>query len=351
MGKVLIFIGTPKQAHYYSHIVKALKSEGIDVILVARPKECTLDLMNHYFDEYDIVYFSDSIINKAFGMFAVNKELYKIAKANSLSAMISTLNPSVSQMGKFLDIPTITINDTDHAKILASLCIPFSDIVLTNATYLHDYGHKHIRYDGFLELIYLDRTHFIPNKDTINRLKSDNDQKLIVLRFIKSAASHDLESGGFSLAIKIKLVEYLSQYGQIMISSESELPPEIEKYRFKMEPHELHSCLYYSDLCVSDGSSTAVEAALLGTPSIHYEKLNYRGNMSKITSHLGYLKYLSEKRMFNTYNNKSDVLLNSLKFIRNPNSKRRAIERSDKFFRDNRSPLKFIIDTVQRAIK
>lgn len=51
------------------------------------------------------------------------------------------------------------------------------------------------------------------------------------------------------------------------------MDPELERYKLKVSLEKLHDLLYYATLYVGDGATTAVECAVLGTPSIYVSSL------------------------------------------------------------------------------
>ena len=51
------------------------------------------------------------------------------------------------------------------------------------------------------------------------------------MRFVSWTANHDIGHSGVSPVNKIKAVKKFLNYGKVFVSSESELPSEIDKYR------------------------------------------------------------------------------------------------------------------------
>lgn len=56
---------------------------------------------------------------------------------------------------------------------------------------------------------------------------------------------------------------------RVFITSEAELNPELQKFRFKIGPEKLHHALYYASIVVSEGATVASEAGVLGTPAVY----------------------------------------------------------------------------------
>ena len=94
-----------------------------------------------------------------------------------------------------------------------------------------------------------------------------------MIRFVSWDANHDVGQKGLSYQDKIKLVEELSKECRVFISSENELDDSFKAYQLRIHPQDLHSILYYASLYVGEGSTTASEAVILGTPTIYVNTL------------------------------------------------------------------------------
>ena len=79
--------------------------------------------------------------------------------------------------------------------------------------------------------------------------------------------SHDI--GHHGIQNKIEFVKELEKYGRVLITSEGDMNPYLEKYRIKVSPEKLHDLLYYATLYIGEGGTTASECAVLGTHAIH----------------------------------------------------------------------------------
>ena len=62
----------------------------------------------------------------------------------------------------------------------------------------------------------------------------------------------------------------LKQKGNVYITSEKELPPELEDYKLLIDLKDIHHLMFFSDLFIGDSQSMIVEAAMLGTPSVRF---------------------------------------------------------------------------------
>ncbi|NQE53352.1 hypothetical protein C5S29_07145 [ANME-1 cluster archaeon GoMg3.2] len=153
------------------------------------------------------------------------------------------------------------------------LYLPFIDAVLTPSCFKKDLGKKQVRYKGYHELAYLHPNYFTPDPSVLAEIGLDKDDKYVILRFVSWSGIDNLGHHGFNLQAKKELVRELGKYGRVFITSEGQLPQELEKYKIKVSPEKLHDLLYYASLYVGEGATTASECAVLGTPSIYISSL------------------------------------------------------------------------------
>jgi hypothetical protein len=153
------------------------------------------------------------------------------------------------------------------------LYVPFSDAVLTPSCFRKDFGRKHIRYDGYVELAYLHPNVFRPDPAVLDAIGVGRHEPYIIMRFVGWKAGHDIGRGGFDLATKIRAVRALEEYGRVFLSSELPLPPELEPCRLVAPPGQIHHLLSYARMLVCDSGTMTTEAALLGTPVVRCDSI------------------------------------------------------------------------------
>lgn len=162
----------------------------------------------------------------------------------------------------------MVFNDTELVKF-EKIVTMFADTVCTPYCFRKDVGRKNVRYNGFHELAYLHPEYFSPDKSVLDNLGID--ERFIVVRLISWSAYHDSGLRGLNPSKVFEIIKSFEEYGKVFITSENKLQGQLENYRLKISPEEIHSVLYYADLYFGEGGTMAAEAAMLGTPSIHVE--------------------------------------------------------------------------------
>ncbi|TFH41499.1 MAG: DUF354 domain-containing protein, partial [ANME-2 cluster archaeon] len=234
--------------------------------------------------------------------------------------------------------PHITFSDTEHVITNDWLTYPFTNVVCTPSTFKKTINvKKHIKFDGFFELAYLHPKHFIPDALILKNLPLNETERFIIIRFVDWNASHDVGQTGISNALKKEYISVLSEYGQVFLSSESELPSEYEKYKLDVPPEEFHSVLAYAQLYIGEGGSTATEAALLGTPSIH---------VSTSAKLCGVFDDLLEHKLVYAYDDDRKALEKAVAILIDLQSKEKWINKRDAMLKEKTDVAKFIINLI-----
>ena len=265
----MIGIGHPRQVHFWKNIVRNLMDDGHDVKIVAWKKDILLDLLNAYGFEYEVIGKNyKGLIKKAYGMFENDIKLFKIAKKFKPDILMGG-SPYLAHVSKLIGKPYIYFFETEHAHISYWLTYPFADVICSPSCFKKKINsHKYVTYNSYSHLAYLHPNYFTPDPSVLEDMGLSADDTFIIIRLVLLDASHDARSKGFSNKFLEQSIKLLEEYGNTFITSERKLSKSLEKYRITFPPEKLHSALYYASLHVGDGG-TAIESAILGTPSVH----------------------------------------------------------------------------------
>jgi predicted glycosyltransferase len=332
--KVLIDIGHPAHVHFFKNIAWAMEKNGHEVLVTAREKDVTVELLESYGFKYEV------LSRMGTGKGNLMKEwagrdikLLKIARKFNPDFLTGILNPCVAHVAWLMHKKSLIFTDTEHAKLANRATLPFADMVFTPTAYARDVGKKQVRYNGYHELAYLHPAYFHPDPDFLSSLNIDKDERIIVLRFVSWGASHDV--GQHGVTNKLEMVREFEKHGKVFISSEQKLEPELDKYRIHVRPDKLHDLLYYASLYVGDGGTTAVESAILGTPSIYVSSLvGTMGNFTELEDKYG-LMY--------SFNDSGQALRKGLEILGNKQAKQEWGIKKDQLIRDKIDVTGFVL--------
>ena len=161
-----------------------------------------------------------------------------------------------------LNKPFLFPDDTEVAKNVPKLLMPFTSSFITTSGFKNRLSKKQIWFNGNLELSYLH-----PNRYE-NKLKNLKEDNYVLIRFVSWEAFHDIGHNGISLTAKRKLVQELSKTHKIYIASEGQLSNEFEKFQLNIPVDKIHEFVSGADLVIGESPTMTTEAAMLGTPAI-----------------------------------------------------------------------------------
>ena len=272
---ILIDIGHPAHVHVFKNYYHEMVSEGHKVHFTCREKECTIDLLEAYGLPYDLIGKPfKGAIKKVLGLGVFGKRLYKVAKREQADLFLSISSMYAAHVSALMRKPHIVLDDTEHSKFEHMLYKPWSSIVLTPSCFAKNMGKKHVRYDGFHELAYLHPNYFFPDAGIRQVLGLKENERFALLRFVSWNAGHDLKASGLSLVNKREIVSELLKTCKVFISSEKELPEDLDEYRIRIKPDQMHDVLAAADIYIGEGASMASECAMIGTPAIYVNSLD-----------------------------------------------------------------------------
>lgn len=263
-----------------------------------------------------------SLLGKLINIPFTDALVIKYAMAFKPDILLGFSGTHIAHAGWILRRPSVVIDDTEHAKLAHASYKPFASFILTPKWFNKNMGEKHIRFDSYMELCALHPDYYTPDGSVKSLLGLKENEEYIILRFISWDASHDIGQKGLTLEAKRSIVERYKDRYRIFISAEKEIPPDLEQYRLKIPAAKLHDVLAFAKLYIGEGSTTASECAVLGTPAIYINSLvvgNCKEEEEKYnlcynyTKPLGFLQKADEILMMNDSN--SHYALNRSKLI------------------------------------
>lgn len=311
-SKTILFdIIHPANVHYFKYTIKRLKEQGFKVIVMARDKEVSYALLNYeQIGYYKMGKNRKGTFGKILFLLWCELKSFLIFIKNKPDISLSFGSSYIAHNSFLFGIPHIALDDTEHATLNRKLYLPFSDLILTPESFLLDLGKNHVRFPGHMELFYLNQKYFIPDNLIYKILGIIPSEKYVILRFVSWNALHDKGQTGLSLVYKVNLINELSKIVKVFISSEGEMPEELEKFRIKIPPQSIHHVLYFAELFVGEGATMASECAALGTPAIYINSLN-----------AGTLINQEKEGLINSFRHEEGVLEMALEILNNPNAK------------------------------
>jgi len=292
--------------------MKMLQNDGHKIFWVTRDKDITVQLLEEYHLPYKILTKAQNGLLKMFWELIIHDfKVWREALRNDVDLMVGT-SVSIAHAGLFCKAKSWVFeeDDANQAKLMTYLSYPFASKIITPDFLAHEnHGKKHIVYPSYHELAYLHPNNYTPDPTILEEIGLKDGEKYFIMRFVSLNASHDFSVKGLSFDQKKNILHKLLEYGKVFITSEGELDKEFEPYRLKVAPHKIHHLLNYSSLCIGDSQTMAIEAAVLGVPSLRCNTFVGELSLLKELDHkygltFGFLPDQAEKLL-----DKIDVLL------------------------------------------
>lgn len=269
--KILIDIGHPAHVHLFKHFAWEMQDKGHEIYFTCRDKEFEIYLL----DKYGFLYESfgnkySSKIGKIWGLIEFDLKEFIVGLKFKPDVFVSHGSIYAAHAAFLLRKPHISLEDTFNLEQII-LYNPFTRVILT-ANYDHPLkSPKVIQYAGYHELAYLHPYRFTADKMVLNELGVNESEKYVIMRFVSWKASHDQGHKGIFLENKLRAVQEFEKHARVFISSEGELPVNLQKYKIPITPERMHDAVAFAYLFYGESATMASEAAVLGVPGIYLD--------------------------------------------------------------------------------
>ncbi|PGF15186.1 hypothetical protein CP556_02975 [Natrinema sp. CBA1119] len=271
--RAIVTIQHPGHVHFFKHAIRELQSQGHELHIFARENEVTVELLERAGIDHEVLAGeSNSLFSLAAVQATYETRLLRRARRIEPDVITAIGGVAAAHVASVVGAKSVVFYDTEHATIITKLAYPFADAVCTPECYQGDIGSKHRTYPGYHELAYLHPDRFDPDPAVLADAGLEPDDTLVVMRLSSWDSSHDVGQGGFD--DPVDAVDRLEDAGAtVLLTSEVDLPAELESHRYALAPDRMHDLLAYADCFVGEGATMAAEAAVLGTPAVYVNSL------------------------------------------------------------------------------
>ena len=281
---ILIDISHPAHVHFYRHIRRELINRGSEVVVVARDKDVTLDLLDAFgIDHLKVGRAGHKGWVGQFGEL-VQRDAFLVRKGLKFNPdVVLTRNPSGVQAARMLG--SIGVFDTDDGRSVGihyRAAAPFAHWITAPDCLTESFGDRGRKYPSYKALAYLHPDVFEPDPDIGRLLGADTGEPYALVRLVAHDASHDRAARGLNAEAARRLVTLIERSMRVFVSSETTLDDTLGTRQLKVAPDRMHDVLAGASIVVGDSQSVIAEAALLGTPAV------------RINSYAGATPYLVE---------------------------------------------------------
>ncbi|MCH6201429.1 DUF354 domain-containing protein [Aquiflexum sp. LQ15W] len=342
--RILIDINHPAHVHYFRNFYKIMTDKGHQILVVSRNKEIEHALLEHH----GIPFVSrgkgkDGKIGKFAYLLYADWVLLKISIKFKPDLFLNFLHPYPSHVAKILGKKSFVFSDTEHAALHHKLTVPFATKVFTPSCYRLNLGPKQIRFESYMDFAYLHPNYFIPDPSVLNLLGVDKKDKFVIFRFVSWEAAHDFGHQGMSMDNKRKAVKLVSEHAKVFISSERNLPEDLEPFRIKIPVNKMHDCIHYASLVFGESATMASEAAVLGTHAIFMDN-DGRGYTDEEEKKYGLVFNFTE-----SINDQEEAINKAVEILKNPDLESESKTKREKLLSEKIDTTEYMIKIVEEV--
>jgi hypothetical protein len=293
--KILLYLGHPAHYYLFKNVYKQLQEDGYEVQVLIKKKDILQVLLEHSHMPYHNILEEGRKDSKLGILIGTIKRVFRLKRFCGQYDPDVFVGTSVenSFVGPLRKKPVINVNEDDArvVPLYAKLSYPGASVILSPVVCDNGkWNEKSIKYASYHELAYLHPNNFTPDKQVVEKYFSV-DKPYFIIRFAKLSAHHDNGIKGIDLSMASRLVELLKLHGDIYITSERPLEPQLEPYRIKIDPIDMHHVMAFASLYIGDSQTMAAEAGVLGVPFVRFNDFVGRiGYLNELENnyHLGF---------------------------------------------------------------
>lgn len=268
MVRLLFDALTPKQARLAAHLYLEGQKRGIRLVITCRHYMHLEDLLKAYGVPYRCFGRHGATAREKL-LAGIERQRTLAEVAEGVDGMLGFPSPEAARVVFGLGRPVVVLNDTPHAVHVNRLVIPLSEILVAPsfipAEEWRPYCPRRIAaFNGVFEYIWTSR--FTPDPSAVKALGLE-EGKYVVFR---PEEEHAAYYTWYSRDVRRALIEEARRAGYVVVNL-PRYPDQLDEGALNLTRAVDHLQLaWFSAAVVTGGSTMAVEAALLGVPSISY---------------------------------------------------------------------------------
>ncbi len=342
---IIIDFNHPADYHFFKHFIKRMKLKGYTFIFIARDKDCLPALL----DNADIAYISrgkggGNVLCRSIYLIKTSIFLYKIIKRSGVSLALSFGSPYLAIAARLRKVRSITIDDTENNFILHQVYSRFTSIILTPACFEEKINSKQKFFPGQKAWAYLHPEEFSPDEAILGEYGIKWGEVYVMIRLVKKNSTHDLGHSGIQHDFLDHIVNRLSEYGKVLISSEYALPGSLQRFLIKGHPSNIHHLMAFASLFYGESATMAAEAAILGVPSILIDRYG-RGYTKILENDYGLIMHYGEHEK-----DKIKSLEKAIELLKNPGIKVKWKVKHQQLIKHAVNVTTFLVDYISKYV-
>ena len=281
----------PGDIHFWKFPIRELIGRGHEILMVSRER----DVMRRLVESYDwiphVIPKRHSQKNKFPLVELLSRQLTIARTINRFKPdVVASLFGSYCQSAWMMNIPNIIFTDSEFQHFNHRIAHPFATEIHTPYCFYKNLGSKQRFYKGIHELSFLDGRNWMPDKEKLKDYPLLAPRQYIIIRLSSWNTFHDINERGMGSSA-LGFIEEFKQRFKIVISAEEQnVPSELRQYAVDFPPEDFHHLLGFARFVLTEGASTASEAACLGIPTVYINSTEPRGYLEMLQDSYGLVR-------------------------------------------------------------
>lgn len=289
--RILLEAHHPGDIHFWKYPVRELIDRGHEILMVARDR----DVMRRLVEAYDwIPHVIPARRNQKNKFPIVELLLRQWAVAQAIRSfkpdVVASLFGSYCQSARLLGCRNVIFTDSEFQHFNHRIAHPFAHEVHTPTCFYKVLGRKQQFYQGIHELAFLDGRRFIPNSEVLSAQGGCVPRQYVLIRLSAWNTFHDINQHGIGEWVRAFIDRFKDRYQIIISAEENELPDDLKCYAMQFAPEDFHHLLAFARFVLTEGASTASEAACLAVPTVYINSTEARGYLLMLEREYGLVR-------------------------------------------------------------
>ncbi len=284
--RLLIETHHPAHIHFFKHAVRHFRAQGAEVLLLGRDRDVMQRLLASY-DDLPSRIITQAGKNNTFPLQEMVQRQWQVARTIrefEPDAVLSLMG-SYSQSARMLGVPNIVFTDSEFQHFNHRIAHPFATRIYTPECFYKPLGPKQRTYRGYHELAFLHPKRFRPDRGVLDLLGVEAGRYVIV-RVSAWDTLHDVGESGFGAQLDETLEALSQRFRVFIVPEQGKLAARWRPMQLELPPHRFHDALAFAAFVVSEGASTAAEAACLGVHALYLNSTT-RGYLNDMARRYG----------------------------------------------------------------
>ncbi|MEO8181431.1 MAG: DUF354 domain-containing protein [Deltaproteobacteria bacterium] len=293
MMRLLIEAHHPAHIHFFKYAIRIWQERGDRVLLLGRDRDVMRRLLAAYGWIPSQIISSTGRSNRFPLREMVQRQLAVDRAIRSFRpSLVLSLMGSYTQASRLLGVPNIIFTDSEFQSFNHRIAHPVATRIYTPRCFWKPLGPKQRRYAGYHELAFLHPQRFTAQRSVLERLSVNRlgstagsgasraavsarpqqhpePRQYVVIRTSAWNTLHDIGQSGLGPHFDSLMALLLPRYSVYIVPEGGQLGAQWAPYRLTVPPDEYHDVLGFAALVITEGASTASEAACLGVPAVY----------------------------------------------------------------------------------